>query len=105
MQSSGYDWSYTSSSYAECTARYASVPLTKKNQYFCILYEWGPQDTLIGTSNFATKFEIVCIVEFYLTQCLKTYVIINNKDIIRSNRKISNNDFLSNHGDLEIFFD
>ena len=45
------------------------------------------------------------IYEFYLTQCLKISVIIYNIDNIHINRQKSNNNFLSDDGDLEIFLD
>ena len=58
---------------------------------------------MIVSSNFVKKFKIVCNVEFHLTQCLKIYVIIYSKDIIRKKRYILIDNFLSNHGDLDIF--
>ena len=58
----------------------------KKINFFSIFYDWGPQDIVLGSSNFATLFELVRIYEVHLTQCLETSGIFNNIDNIRINR-------------------
>ena len=58
----------------------------KKSIFFIIFYEWGPQDIVLLSSNFAITFKIMYIYEFYLTQCLKISVIIYNIDNIHINR-------------------
>ena len=75
----------------------------KKSILLVFFYEWGPQDIVKVSSNFATKFEIVCTNYFNLTQCLKINFMFFNEDILPLNRYILNDNFLNNHGDLEVF--
>ena len=55
------------------------------------------------SSNFAKKFEIVGIYEFYLTQCLNINVLDYNEYIIHLNSQIII--FLNNHGELVLSLD
>ena len=58
---------------------------SRKNHFFCIFFYWGPQDTVLVSSNFATTFKTVRIYELHLTQCLEISGIIYNIDNIRIN--------------------
>ena len=65
---------------------YASIHYRKRSKLFGIIYDWGPQDTVLVLSNFAAAFKIVLIYETYLTLCLEISALVYNTDNIHKTR-------------------